>query len=172
MSSTITKLGDLVNKVSSSVKYDLLCSSFVFPRTASLQNNEPCISLVVAPNGDLATLDFGRIKEMVNQHTEAIALSAREDLSLLLAMMDQVNEWLMLDKFDTIQVYRGGLDLLSISIPGNKTSRSAYFEINDYRRRILAYLESADAVAAWVGPLVAFIAAGALVALGSYLQRR
>jgi hypothetical protein len=43
------------------------------------------------------------------------------------------------DKFDCIQIYRGGLDILRIEMTKNKCGRSAYIEINDYRRRLAQF---------------------------------
>jgi hypothetical protein len=38
-------------------------------------------------------------------------------------------------RFDRIVIYRGGLDILDLALKGNKGGRSAFVEINDYRRK-------------------------------------
>jgi hypothetical protein len=94
-------------------------------------------------------LKWNELRTFVRSHHEAIALSAREDLLMILNVMELVATELMLDKFDQIQIYRGGLDVLRIStgvfllivvgrfsILGNKVGRSVFVEINEYRRRV------------------------------------
>ena len=76
--------------------------------------------------------------------------------------MDELREELMLYRFDKIQIYRGGLDILCLTLQGNTSGRSVYLEINDYRRRIIAVLSPTKRD--WV-PIVISIA-GVLVTLG------
>jgi hypothetical protein len=62
-------------------------------------------------NGEL---NWEKMKEYIQHHTEAIALGAREDLLLILDIMEEVSEEVMLDKFDHILIFRGGLNLFRI----------------------------------------------------------
>jgi len=124
------KLTDVVQQVTDKIKIDTLSASFVFPKTSSLSDDTPIITM------ELQTLDFQAIKDFVTSHPEAIALSVRDDLILILQVMQQVKDELLLDKFDCIQIYRGGLDILRITITSNKNGRSAIVEMNDYRRRL------------------------------------
>ena len=54
---------------------------------------------------------------------------------MVLKVMSQVSEELQLTRFDRIVIYRGGLDILDLALKGNKGGRSAFVEINDYRRK-------------------------------------
>jgi hypothetical protein len=69
-----------------------------------------------------------------------------------------------LDKFDAIQVYRGGVDLVRITFTQqNQAGRSVYLEVNDFRRRLLhAHLESKAH-----NPYMLMFFGGALTLLGA-----
>jgi len=118
---------DLFNKISVRERRDILCSSFIFPRTESLLD-EPAINL------EVETLDFAQILKSIDNDPEAIALCVYKDLRLILGDIQEVAEELCLDKFDSIQFYRNGLNVLRIQLKGNNCGRSVYLEINDYRR--------------------------------------
>lgn len=65
-----------------------------------------------------------------------LAVSIREDVLLVLDMLEEMKNELLLERMDMIQLYRGGLDVLRIVLKNNNTGRSAYLEINDYKRRL------------------------------------
>jgi len=44
-----------------------------------------------------------------------------------------------LERIDMIQVYRGGLGVLRIVLKKNNIGRSAYVEINDYKRKFVFF---------------------------------
>jgi hypothetical protein len=134
----LRKLSDLFSQAAGSVRRDVLCSSFIFPHTYSLSDDEPAISI------DVDTLDFDHILQQIKNEPEAIALCVCDDLSLILGVVKEVAEELCLDKFDSIQFYRGGLNVLRIRLNENKCGRSAYLEINNYRRRLMAVLQPHD----------------------------
>ena len=59
-----------------------------------------------------------------------------EPTSQLLEVCKLLKDELPLDKFDYIIFWRGGLSVLKVRLTANERGRSAYVEINDYRRRI------------------------------------
>ncbi|MNE55901.1 hypothetical protein D3C80_1507710 [compost metagenome] len=108
-----------------------MCSCIVFPITNSLREDKPLKLITVA-----GKIHWDKIKHEVASDPEFLAVSARQDLQSVLTLLSQVNDELLLDKLDSIQIYRGGIDLLRIVLDGNSVDRSAYIEINDYRRRL------------------------------------
>lgn len=132
-------LKDVLLNVSKDLKRDALASCFVFPKTESLANDQP---YVVYDNFD--RLDLKAIRARVEQDVDFVAINIREDLLLVLEIIEEMKVELMLDKMDAIQIYRGGLDVLKIVIKGNKTGRCAYIEINDYKRRIIQLAKSPE----------------------------
>ncbi|PRP83950.1 galactokinase [Planoprotostelium fungivorum] len=126
----MASLADLVHGLSEAAKREILYSTIVFPKTESLQDDKP--SVVISQ----ASLDLNAVKSEVETHPELISLSAVQDVSLTLDSLLLIQEELHLEQFDSIQIYRGGVDLLCIKNTTRDVGRSAYVEINDYRRRI------------------------------------
>lgn len=120
----------LLVKFSKDIQRDVLAASVVFPKTDSLRDDTP-IAVI-----QQSSLDFDAAIDFVKQHPELIALSAREDLVQVLGILQQVQEEMSLDQFDGVQIYRGGLDLLLIENTSRAVGRSAFIEVNDYRRRL------------------------------------
>jgi hypothetical protein len=131
----IYALPTLFKQVTNDIKRDLLCSCIVFPKTSSLKEDKPL--QVYDWDGKEKGLDIKGFIDRVNNDPEYVAVSARNDLVLVLEVLNDVKEELLLDKMDSIQIYRGGVDLLLIKNKGKDgNGRSAFVEINDYRRRL------------------------------------
>jgi hypothetical protein len=84
-------------------------------------------------------VDYDDIIRRVQDNTEMIALSARDDLKLTLSVLRELHAELCLHQFDYIQIHRGGVDLLRIILKkekDNQIGRSAFVELNEYRRRL------------------------------------
>lgn len=150
------KLSELVTQLGANLRRDVLASSVVFPRTESLKDDHPMLEL------QQDSLDLDAAISYVQSHPEAVAISAREDLVLVLNILKELEEELVLNKFDQIQVYRGGLDLFRIVNKSSTSGRAAFVEVNDYRRRIQGLLMQ-NANSLWsragdilVGGLLAF----------------
>jgi len=125
-------LSSLINRVAVEIRRDILCSGVVFPRTSSLREDKPLITI-----GYKSILDIEKILDQVRNEPEFIAVSAKNDLVLILEVLKEVKEELLLEKMDSIQIYRGGVDLLLIKNEmSDGLGRSAFIEINDYRRRL------------------------------------
>jgi len=124
-------LSDLLQHTSKSVRIDVLASCFVFPRTASLEQNNPFTSY------DVEKLDLATIRGKVETDAHMVAANIRNDVLLILDAINEIKEDLLLDRMDAIVIYRGGLDVLCINVTSNKSGRSAYIEINDYKRRLM-----------------------------------
>ncbi len=73
------------------------------------------------------TLDWNDIRKKVLTHQEIVVISAREDLSI---------QQHVLHKFDMIQIYKDGLDILRIVNTESQDGRSVHVGINDYRRNV------------------------------------
>ena len=124
-------LKDLFSRASNRIRMDTLCSVVVFPRTASLADDTP--ESIMEVDG---YIDYEKLQQNVQTDTNLISLGAREDVILILKVLSEVHDVLHLEQFDSIQIYRGGVDLLRIVNKNRKTGRSVYVEINEYRRRL------------------------------------
>ena len=102
-------LRDLTREVSESDRNDLLRYSFVFPLTGSLKEDKAFMEYDT--KGDLI---WDSLKEFVGSHPEAIAISMREDLLVILGIMQEVADELNLEYIDQIRIYRGGLNIFRI----------------------------------------------------------
>ncbi len=80
------------------------------------------------------TLDGNDIRKKVLTHQEIVAI--REGLSMITDPLEEFSEELVLHKFDMIQIYIGGLDILRIVHTESQDGRSVYVGINDYRRNV------------------------------------
>lgn len=161
-SPTMEPLSALIQKVPVKIRKDILASCVVFPKTASLSGDNPLVTHVMEPTG----LDnYEHLKKFVREHPEFISLSLRDDLLLTLQVLKEIHEELQLDKFDGIQIYRGGLDVLLIVNKGRQSGRTAYVEINDYRRRLHQLLN--PEFSPW---FIAIISAGAVAAAMAAFQ--
>ena len=129
---SLESLIELSARVPDHIRKDILSSAFVFPQTASLTNNVPLVDIDLSEH----VFDLDRILMTIQQDVTCVALSIREDLDLVLRDMDSIKEEIPFHKFDTIQVYRGGMAVLSITFTTNHCGRSVCLEINDYRRRL------------------------------------
>ncbi len=76
----------------------------------------------------------------MNSNAELISVSARNDIFVTIDTLATLHEKLALYSFDSIQIYRGGIDLLRIVKKDRNVNRSAYIELNDYRRRLMSIL--------------------------------
>ena len=123
-------LGKALRSVGREVQRDLLASAFVFPRTTSVADDGAAIEI------EQPALDLDELVHHANAHPEAVALNAQRDLKLILEVCKLLKDELPLDKFDYIIFWRGGLSVLKVRLTANERGRSAYVEINDYRRRI------------------------------------
>lgn len=115
------------------VQYHVLRSSFVFPRTESLKGDKPSWSVsfpAVSPE------TYVELMHQAKSHPEMISLCAEEDVIGALEILGLVHEKLYLFQFDTIQIYRGGVDLLRIVNESRNCGRSVYLELNEFRRRL------------------------------------
>jgi hypothetical protein len=91
------------------IRRDVLLSCVVFPRTSSLREDPPVVTIDVS-----GTLDWNDIRKKVLTHQEIVAIRARDDLSMITDLLEEFSEELVLHKFDMIQIYKGGLDILRI----------------------------------------------------------
>lgn len=83
------------------------------------------------------TLDWVKISDYVKHNTEAIALSVRDDLLLILDAMKEVsNRSVLFDEMDCIQINSNGMPLFRIST-GNRKGLSVCVDMNEYTRRLL-----------------------------------
>ena len=140
METTAYALSSLFKQVGNDTKRDVLCGCVVFPKTSSLKEDKP---LQIYDWDGKDSLDFKAFIDKVNKDPEFVAVSARNDLILILDVLNEVKDELLLEKMDSIQIYRGGVDLLAIKNTVNGgNGRSAFVEINDYRRRLRTTLQS------------------------------
>ncbi len=131
----LQSLQTLFQEASKPLRRDAFASIVVFPRTSLLTEDKP--RMVVKSD---KKPDYDAILRQVQENPEMIALSAREDLAIILLMLKELHDELFLAQFDSIQIYRGGVDLLRIDLrTANLVDRSAYVEINEYRRRLQQY---------------------------------
>ncbi len=83
-----------------------------------------------------SVVDYPAIIAATEKNPEMIALSGREDVKMVLETLKELHDELHIHQFDSIQIYRGGVDLLRVILKKeNQVGRSVYVEINDFRRR-------------------------------------
>lgn len=141
-------LAELLGRISGDIRRTLLCSSFTYPRARSVESYEnPQIHIEVHDR-----LDFRHIRAELANNVEVLALSAKEDLALIVATMEAVQDEIPFEQFEAIEVRRAGILLLRITLPkksgANNNSprtprtsgRVAAVEINEYRREVLKLL--------------------------------
>lgn len=158
-------LSNLLTKVPARLRKDVLASCVVFPRTKSLSEDRPAATREVE-----GSWNYDELETWIRSHTEFISLIVRDDLLLTFRVLREIHEELQLEKFDCVQIYRGGLDVLHIVNRGRETGRSAYVEINDYRRRLHMLLHP-DRNDLWVAIISAVIAATGALAFNLILSR-
>lgn len=126
------------------VQRKLLSSTFIFPETHSIKNDEPIILC------NLETLNFDRVLEEIKKNPEINAIS--DNLTSTVILMKTVKDELLLDRYDQIRICCGGLCVVCIKLENNN-GRSAYFELHDFQRRIKQYWECTKTP--WVTALIA-----------------
>jgi len=134
------QLATLISKSTRQIRNDVMCSIVVFPKTSSLDPDNTVL-WVTSCDGHV---DYDNLIRDVETQPEMIAVGARDDLKLLFKVLKEVHETLALDQFDSINVYRGGVDLVRIKNTTRTVNRSAYIEINEYRRRLQHILHPAQ----------------------------
>ncbi len=138
------------------MRQDLLCASFLFPRTESLSRDKPAISI------EVETLNFNHLQQRIGSAPEAIVLGMCEDLSLILGLIKEAAGELCLDKFDCIQLCCSGQAMLHIQLKGNKCGQSALrLDMNSYCQYLVAILQ--PRARDWVFALLLIVATTILV---------
>ena len=127
----MTSLASLFAKVGDSVRKDLLRDVVVFPKTASLHDDQPITTIEMQ-----GTISWSDVRAFAAINTELIALGACEDVDVTLRALEDVQTELQLDQFDSIRLSRGCVNLLSIINTKRQVGRSANVEIFEYRRRL------------------------------------
>lgn len=86
---------------------------------------EPCaaLRLQVAP-------------DMISRNAELHALAAVSDVQTMLRLLAEVDDVACLGQFDMFEVHRCGVTLLRVTNGQRRVNRSAYVEINDFKRRL------------------------------------
>lgn len=133
----------LIRAVAERARTDVLASTIVFPRTASLEADKPVCVITVEETEEL---DFIAIADKIQTDPELIALGAREDVAQVLHVLNKMKDELHLQQFDSIQIYRGGVDLLRIVNKKRNIGRSAFVELNEYRRRLYNYAHPSSSI--------------------------
>jgi hypothetical protein len=72
----------------------------------------------------------------VTANAELLALNAVDDVLLTLRALKEIKDDAHLDQFDSIQINRGGVNLLRVVNRARDVNRSAYIEINTFRRHL------------------------------------
>jgi len=137
-----SSLRELVRSSDKHLVNNVLCSTIVFPRTTSAESplditgGSRCAKSMVCVTQD--SLDLQAVLETVRNdpHIAALGLCHREDVDLVLRLLIDVQEELILNKFDGVAIGCSGIDLVCIELTNNRCGRSAYVDDNDYRRRL------------------------------------
>lgn len=72
----------------------------------------------------------------VAANAELLALNAVDDVLLTLRVLKDIKDDAHLGQFDSIQIYRGGVNLLRVVNRARDVNRSAYIDINTLRRNL------------------------------------
>ena len=127
----VPDIAGLASSLSQPIRNHVMFSAFVFPKTQKLVEADRPMTIYEA---DRESLDWKAIISFVKEDPMMIAYGVREAMCTVLENMEAINPLLRLDKFDMVQVSGSGIDLLRIVMKGNNIDRSAYIEINEYRR--------------------------------------
>ena len=112
---------------------DVICSMIQFPRTSSLEKDKPAAEFIFEAN---EVYDYSKVEQFIETNVNLISLDARDDLQMIIQSLKKVHDELHLDNFDCIQIFRCGIDLLRITNKSRDVNRSAFIEINEYKRRL------------------------------------
>ena len=100
---------ELFTKATEQIRKDSLCNVVVFPKTESLKGDKPIATYEVD-----SAIKWEELALWIESNPELIAIGARDDLRLITRVLKDVYNELHLEQFDSIQIYRGGVDLLRI----------------------------------------------------------
>ncbi len=112
-----------------------MVSSFIFPRTESVASSltdAACKIVLRQEDG----LNWDVVRQGIQSDVELLAFSGIEDLLAFIEVIEPYAKEINLHLMDHLIIYRGGIDLLVVTLPGNKRGRCAYVELNDCRRRL------------------------------------
>jgi len=137
MSDSATSLCAISFQAEEKIQTGVLCSCFFFPANELLKKHEPAMAIEVE-----GKINFKNIISNVDQNVETIALGVRKDLKLVLLMMEKINSDLLLDEYDSIQIYRKNSHILKINFKANNVGRSAIVDIDEYRQKLRTTIES------------------------------
>lgn len=125
----------LIKKASNQTRKDILRDVIVFPKTEALEENKP-VSIFFydeKPNWESILVN-------VNYDEELVAINAVNDINILLGILKEIQDDLHLQQFDSIQIYRGGVNIVRVINRNKNIGRSVYIEINEYRKRLYNYM--------------------------------
>ncbi len=159
-------LKGIVGMATKRMRNDALCSSVVFPRTDSLKKDDPACTLSYK---SITSGIYEQVNKEVEVHPELISLNAVDDVQLVLTTLKEVHETLHLESFDMIQIYRGGVDLLRLVNESRHVNRSAYIEINQYRRSIQQFLHPQHNTQSWLSIIVTAVVSAVSVVCAQQL---
>lgn len=81
-------------------------------------------------------LDLQAVESFVLSSAELIAIHGVQDVQDVVKVLILLKDDMHLDQFDTIQIHRGGVNLLRVVNAGRSSGRTVYVEVNEYRRRL------------------------------------
>lgn len=133
----MNSLNELISKTTNQTRLDLLESCIAFPKTASLNGNIPLKTYEY----NEVKVDYDQIVAFVEKdHQDLSSIPFKEDVVLILKLLQDVHDHSNLSVFDSIQIYHGGINILRIV---NKDKGcgglSICIDIIDYRRRLQKY---------------------------------
>lgn len=156
------RLAEVIGQLSAGIRRAMLCASFTYSRPRRSVPPEPASIEIVVRDA----LSFAHIRAQLANSVEALALSAREDLALIVNLMEAVQDEIPFAEFEAVEVRRAGSLLLRIVMPSRAATwikppspgdpsivqstgresprgnvgRIACIEINDYLKEILRFV--------------------------------
>lgn len=125
------KLLELTQKLSRQKTREVLEHVILFPKTESLANYKFPFA-----NCEQSTLDINEAMNWVMDSPDLLATKTRDEVRLVLDIMrDLEKEWL-LDKYESIVISRGGLNIFRLINASAKSNCSIFIEMNYYRQKL------------------------------------
>lgn len=125
-------LNDLANNLSTTEKQNLIADSLEYYNTQELKPE----SFHIKANFDEPFFDEIDVKD--SDLTE----TTKNELSIVLSLLEDLKRSLLFYKFDVIRIYRNGIGMIEIKMDKNNTNRAMILETKNFKTKIINLLST------------------------------
>jgi hypothetical protein len=131
---------EFVNKISLDERKEILKNSLSFP--VYFEDNDKALIRMNQLILDFDKISFEENYVVVNEDNTLTKYNIlNHDLDVVLPLLKELQEEMLLNKFDRIRIYRYGLLILEIKLSSNLSRRYVYLDINHFQERIKNHIE-------------------------------